>query len=107
MKEKSKIQNQKLKIDKKDVEHIATLARLSLSKKEIEQYQKELSQILEYVEKLNEVDVSNVEPTFHPLGIKNIMRKDEECKKDKNEIKKLLSLMPKMKEGYLEVEKIL
>jgi aspartyl-tRNA(Asn)/glutamyl-tRNA(Gln) amidotransferase subunit C len=94
-------------INKAKVKHIAKLARLKLKEKEIEKYQKELSKILEYIEKLKEVDVSGIEPTFHPLKVKNVVRNDIETKKDIKEIKKLIDLMPEKKEGYLRVKKIL
>jgi aspartyl/glutamyl-tRNA(Asn/Gln) amidotransferase subunit C (EC 6.3.5.-) len=87
----SKFQNPK--IGKEEVKHIAKLARLGLSEREIEKYQKELSKILDYIEKLKEIDVSNVEPTFHPLKIKNVVREDAQLKKDIDEIKKLIELM--------------
>jgi aspartyl-tRNA(Asn)/glutamyl-tRNA(Gln) amidotransferase subunit C len=94
-------------ISKEKVKHIAKLARLALSEKEIENYQKELSKILEYIEKLKEVDVSGIEPVFHPLKIKNVMREDVEVKKEINQIKKLIELMPEKKGGYLKVKKVL
>jgi aspartyl-tRNA(Asn)/glutamyl-tRNA(Gln) amidotransferase subunit C len=94
-------------ISKEKVKHIAKLARLALSEKEVEKYQKELSKILEYIEKLKEVDVSGIEPVFHPLKIKNVMREDVEVKKQVNQIKKLIELMPEKKEGYLKVKKVL
>jgi aspartyl-tRNA(Asn)/glutamyl-tRNA(Gln) amidotransferase subunit C len=94
-------------ISKEKVKHIAKLARLALSEKEVEKYQKELSKILEYIEKLKEVDVSGIEPVFHPLKIKNVMREDVEVKKEFNQIKKLIELMPEKKEGYLKVKKVL
>jgi aspartyl-tRNA(Asn)/glutamyl-tRNA(Gln) amidotransferase subunit C len=94
-------------ISKEKVKHIAKLARLALSEKEIENYQKELSKILEYIEKLKEVDVSGIEPVFHPLKIKNVMREDIEVKKEINQIKKLIELMPEKKGGYLKVKKVL
>jgi aspartyl/glutamyl-tRNA(Asn/Gln) amidotransferase C subunit len=106
MKKKSKIKNQKLKIDKAKVKHIAKLARLGLKEKEIEKYQKELSAILDYIEKLKEVDVSKVEPTSHPLKIKNVMREDRGREKFEDP-KKLLDLMPEKKENYLKVKKII
>ena len=56
-------------ITKEAVKHIAQLARLGLSEKEIGKYQKELSSILDYVEKLKRVDVSGVEATSHPLSM--------------------------------------
>jgi aspartyl-tRNA(Asn)/glutamyl-tRNA(Gln) amidotransferase subunit C len=94
-------------ISKEKVKHIAKLARLALSEKEVENYQKELSKILEYIEKLKEVDVSGIEPVFHPLKIKNVMREDVEVKKEVNQIKKLIELMPEKKRGYLKVKKVL
>jgi aspartyl-tRNA(Asn)/glutamyl-tRNA(Gln) amidotransferase subunit C len=94
-------------ISKEKVKHIAKLARLALSEKEVEKYQKELSKILEYIEKLKEVDVSGIEPVFHPLKIKNVMREDVEVKKEANQIKKLIELMPEKKGGYLKVKKVL
>jgi|YelNatPaOPRAMG01_1025707.scaffolds.fasta_scaffold16361_3 aspartyl/glutamyl-tRNA(Asn/Gln) amidotransferase C subunit len=94
-------------IPKEKVKHIAKLARLDLSEKEIEKYQKDLSKILEYIEKLKEVDVSKAEPIFHPLKIKNVLREDIEFKKAIEEIKKLIELMPERKEGYLKVKKVL
>jgi aspartyl-tRNA(Asn)/glutamyl-tRNA(Gln) amidotransferase subunit C len=94
-------------ISKEKVKHIAKLARLALSEKEIENYQKELSKILEYIEKLKEVDVSGIEPVFHPLKIKNVMREDVGIKKEISQIKKLIELMPEKKGGYLKVKKVL
>jgi aspartyl-tRNA(Asn)/glutamyl-tRNA(Gln) amidotransferase subunit C len=101
----SKFQNPK--IGKEEVKHIAKLARLGLSEKEIEKYQKELSKILDYIEKLKEVNVSNIKATFHPLKIKNVVREDAQLKKDINDIKKLIELMPERKGEYLKVKKIL
>lgn len=83
-------------ISKKEVQHVAKLARLGLTKQEEEKFKKELSSILGYVEKLKEVDVSETEPTSHPLRIENVMRKD----KASREKQKLL-------EGYLKVKTIL
>jgi aspartyl-tRNA(Asn)/glutamyl-tRNA(Gln) amidotransferase subunit C len=94
-------------ITKQEIQHIAKLARLKLTQDEIEKYQKELSKILDYIEKLKEVDVSNVKATFHPLKIKNVVREDSISKKDLDEIKKLIELMPERKGGYLKVKKIL
>ncbi len=94
-------------ISKEKVKYIAKLARLALSEKEIERYQNDLSKILEYFEKLKEVDVSRVKPTFHPLKIKNVFREDVETKKDIEKIKKLIELMPEKKDGYLKVKKVL
>lgn len=60
-----------------DVEHIALLARLSLTEEERERFGSQLSSILSYVGKLNEIDTSGIEPASHVLEMKNTMREDE------------------------------
>jgi aspartyl-tRNA(Asn)/glutamyl-tRNA(Gln) amidotransferase subunit C len=60
-----------------DVRYVAQLARLNLSDAEIAKFQSQLSHVLEYVEKLKEVDVSDVEPTAHTNPIFNVFREDE------------------------------
>jgi len=91
-------------ISKEEVKHIAKLARLGLSDEEIEKFQKELSSILDYIEKLKEVDVSNVQPTSHPFEIENVNRKDESSIAANKE--ELLKLAPEEKKGYLKVKSI-
>ncbi len=59
-----------------DVEHIAHLARLRLSGEEKEKFGAQLSSILAYVEKLNELDTSGVKPTSHMLAMDNVVRED-------------------------------
>lgn len=65
-----------MKISKQEVEHVANLAMLKLSDEEIEKYTCQLGQIVEFVEQLNEVDVTGIEPTAHILDIENIFRND-------------------------------
>jgi aspartyl-tRNA(Asn)/glutamyl-tRNA(Gln) amidotransferase subunit C len=62
-----------------DVRYTAQLARLQLGEEEIATFQKQLSQVLDYVEKLEKVDVSAVEPTAHANAIYNVFRADEPC----------------------------
>ncbi len=59
-----------------DVGHIAHLARLRLTGEEKEKFGAQLSGILAYVDKLNELDTSGVEPTSHVLAMGNVMRED-------------------------------
>jgi len=70
------------KLTKKNVEHVAKLARIEISEKEKEMYSKQLSSILNYVEKLNEVDTKGIEPTLHAAGLSNVVKRDVqiECK---------------------------
>ena len=64
-------------IQRKDVEHVARLARLALTDAEIERTREQLNGILAYIEKLNELDTSDVEPTSHAVPLVNVMRDDE------------------------------
>ena len=64
-------------IQRKDVEHVARLARLALTDAEIERMREQLNGILAYIEKLNELDTSDVEPTSHAVPLVNVMRDDE------------------------------
>ncbi len=83
-------------ISLKEVRHIAALARLSITKKEEEKLGKDLSAILDYIEKLKKVDISEIKETSHPTSIKNIMRADEASKFKK-----------KLTDGHLKVKSIL
>ena len=94
-------------ISKDEVKHIAKLARLSLTEKEVEKFQKELSSILNYVEELKEVNVSDIAATSHPFEAKNVVRRDEENKKQITNNKKLFDLAPEKEKDYLKVKSIL
>jgi aspartyl-tRNA(Asn)/glutamyl-tRNA(Gln) amidotransferase subunit C len=85
-----------------EIDHIAKLAKLSLSKSEKKELEKDFKKILEFVEKLKEVDIEKVKvkDTF----LKNVLRKDEIEIQDPSS---LLKLFPKTKKGYLKVKKIL
>lgn len=65
-----------MKISKEEIEHIAVLARLSLPEEEKELFGSQLSNILDYMEKLNELDTKGIEPTSHVLTLSNVMRDD-------------------------------
>lgn len=70
-----------MKLTKDQVKHVAKLANLPLSSEEEEKYSEQLSKILEYVEQLNKVDTSDVEPTFNVSEQANIEAEDklDEC----------------------------
>lgn len=93
-------------ITTKEVQHIANLARLGLTPKEIEKFRKELSSILDYVEQLKQVNVEGIEPTFHALKIENVFRQDEPKKPDFEKTKKLIKAFPKKEKGFLKVKKV-
>ncbi len=65
-----------MSVTRKEVEHIAKLANLQLNEAELEDYTLQLNKILEYVEKLNELDTENVKPLSHPVEGVNVFRED-------------------------------
>lgn len=89
----------------KEVENIALLARLEIEESEKSSYQKDLSNILSLVEKINQMDLKNIEPTSHILNIQNIMREDKT--KESLEQAKVLSNAPKQKDGFIVVPKVI
>ncbi len=58
------------------IDHLARLARLSLSDDEKKLFENQINSILSYVDKLNELDTSNVEPTSHVISLSNVVRDD-------------------------------
>lgn len=65
-----------MKISKEDVAHVAQLARLRFEEKELEQFTHQLNTILTYMDQLNELDTSSVEPTTHAMDLFNVFRED-------------------------------
>ncbi len=65
------------KITRREVEHVARLARLELSEGEKDLMTAQLDRILGYMDKLNELDTGGVEPTSHVIPMVNVMREDE------------------------------
>lgn len=63
--------------DGMDVSYVAHLARINLTEEETELFQGQLDQVLHYVEQLDELDVSDVEPTAHAIPVYNVLRADE------------------------------
>ncbi len=66
-----------MSLTKDQVKKVAKLANLPLTSKEEEKYAGQLSKILEYVEQLNKVDTSDVEPTFNVSGKSNVLAEDQ------------------------------
>lgn len=64
-------------VTKKDVEYIAELAKLKFSEEELNDLTVDMNKILTYMEKLNEVDTTDVEPLSHPFENENVFREDE------------------------------
>ncbi len=94
-----------MKITKQEVEHVAKLARLELSSEEQEKLTEQLSNILTYVEKLNQLDTGSVAPTSHVLDINNVMRDDVPAASLPQE--KALANAPEKAAGHYKVPKII
>ncbi len=91
-------------LSKEEVQKIASLARLKLTEKEIEEMGKDLSSILDYFKLIEKADVSDVLPDFYS-GSKNVMRDDR--KEEVKEARKIIEQAP-MKEGkFVKVREIL
>jgi aspartyl-tRNA(Asn)/glutamyl-tRNA(Gln) amidotransferase subunit C len=65
-----------MKISVSDVEHIAALARMKLTDEEKNTYRLQLSDMLNYIEKLGELDTANIDPTSHVVPLSNVFRDD-------------------------------
>lgn len=94
-------------ISKKDVEHIANLARIELSQTEKEKFTQDLGNILGFVEKLQEVDMKNVKPLAGGTALQNIMRADEVVDKDLEEKSaELVRALPDQENGWAKVKAV-
>ena len=88
-----------------DVSNTAKLARLELSEAETSRFQTQLSQVLSYVEKLKEVDVTGIEPTAHTSEVQNVFRTDSP--RDWFTAEEALSNAPRQANGLFVVSKVI
>ncbi len=93
------------KIDQAQVRKVAKLSRLELTESEIEEFTGQLSAILDYVEKMNDLDTTNVEPLAHCLPISNVLRQDHT--KESLGTEKTLGNAPQRDGEFFKVPKIL
>ena len=96
-----------MKLEKKQIEHIAELARLELSDEELSKYGEQLSGILTFIDQLKEVDTEDTEPTAQVTGMENIFREDEVIDWDDNERKQALAQAPALEDEQIKVKRIL
>lgn len=93
-------------LDKKQIRHIANLARLELTEEEEDRYSSQLSAVLNYVDKLQEVDTSSVEITAQVSGLHNSWREDEVQDWNREEVDMALS-SSELINGQVKVKKVL
>lgn len=94
-----------MKISKDQVEYVARLANLELNDEEKEIFTRQLDSILSYMDKLNQLDTANVDPTSHVLPIKNIFRQDNV--KPSLPKEEALANAPDQKNGFFRVPRVI
>jgi aspartyl-tRNA(Asn)/glutamyl-tRNA(Gln) amidotransferase subunit C len=94
-----------MSISREEVLHVAHLARLEFSDEEVERFTTQLADILNYVAKLNELDTSEVEPTYHAIPLSNVFRKDEV--KPSFPLDEVLANAPERENGFFAVPKVI
>ena len=94
-----------MKITTKDVEQEALLSRLEIPTDQQEDFTGRLNAILDYMEMLNSLDTTGIEPTAHVLPLKNVMRADETQPSLARDL--ALSNAPEQEDGYFRVPKIM
>ena len=94
-----------MKISSQQVEKVAQLARLDIAEDQVDQIAEQLAAILDYVEKLNEVDTQDVPPTAHAIDVTNAFREDKVRDHLANEI--ALANAPAKEEGGFVVPKVI
>jgi aspartyl-tRNA(Asn)/glutamyl-tRNA(Gln) amidotransferase subunit C len=93
-------------LSRDDILKLALLARLDLTDEEIEEYSHELSEVLQYVEKLQSVDVADLEPTNQVSGLVNITREDKEVDYGYDPLD-LLKNLPEVEDNQIKVKRMI
>lgn len=90
-------------ISDETIEYVGILAQLELDEEEKEQAKKDMGRMLDYIDKLNELDVSKVEPMSHIFPVHNVFREDVVTNEDDRE--NMLCNAPEQKDGQYKVPK--
>ena len=96
-----------MKLEKKQIKHIANLARLDLTDKELEKYGDQLSDVLGYIDSLREVDVSDTVATAQVTGLENVLEEDNIKNWDEGEIDLALKQAPELENREVKVKRVL
>ena len=93
------------RLTRDDVAHVARLARLRLSEAELDEFTEQLADVLEHAEDIERLDADDVEPTAHPLPLRNVFRPDVVTPSiDRGEV---LAAAPATEDGQFRVPQIL
>lgn len=88
-----------------DVKNIAHLARLAISEDAVDDYARDLSNILDLVDQMNQVDTDDVQPMAHPMDVAQRLRPDEVT--ETNQRDKFQSIAPDVEAGLYRVPKVI
>lgn len=97
--------DQSMSLDKDDVVNIAHLARLAINAKDIPEYAKNLSSILDLVEQMQQVNTDSVEPMAHPLDSTQRLREDAVTESNERDL--FQSIAPAVEAGLYLVPKVI
>jgi len=92
-------------IDNKTIEYVANLARLELKADELKRLSGQLSHIIDFIDKLKEVNIDNVTPTSHAISVENVLRED--APKGSLPAEKAVSCAPLKKKNFFLVPKVI
>lgn len=92
-------------VNLEEVKHIANLAKLSFNENQLIKLQKDLNKVLDYIDKLNELDLSNIEPLENINETENILKKDKEIKWLSTE--EALQNAPRRTSNFFKVPKVI
>jgi aspartyl-tRNA(Asn)/glutamyl-tRNA(Gln) amidotransferase subunit C len=94
-------------LKEQEIKDIAALARIGLKEEDIEKYQKDLSGILDYFKKMEELNTDKVEPIGHIAGTSSVYREDKKEDISDHEKENILSNAPEVKDGAVKVKSVL
>ncbi|NHW44639.1 MAG: Asp-tRNA(Asn)/Glu-tRNA(Gln) amidotransferase subunit GatC [Candidatus Verstraetearchaeota archaeon] len=95
----------KITITPELLDHLCELAKLKLTESEKKAFLRDLNRILEYFSVIDEVEVGDVEPAFHVLGLSNVMREDE-VSEERLAQEEALANAPHKEEGYIKAPRM-
>lgn len=95
-----------MSIDRDTVLKVAHLARLELTEEEVTTMTGQMSEIVSFVEKINELDTTGIEPTAHVLDVKNKLREDSVTESPAT-LEEILSLAPERHENFISVPRVI
>jgi len=96
-----------MELTKEDVQKISELARIGVTDEDVVNYQKDLSAVLSYFEKLQEVNTEEIEGIGHITGMTNVYRADRAEEFDDEGKKIMHDNMPSSQDGYIKVKSVL